>query len=103
MTVFSSHLKEFLRPQKSCGVCSKECNAACTRCWTAFYCSTLCQNTDWAEHRLTCKPVKRGSLRGRHPMLMLNLDINNNNNNNNTTPTDVEVVADVEVATDVDL
>jgi hypothetical protein len=109
MTVFSSHLKEFLRPQKSCEVCSKECNAACTRCWAAFYCSDKCQKSDWGKHKKTCVPAKRGNVNRRLMIDPDNLESHNDNNNidnndnNDNTPTDVEVATDVEIATDVDL
>ena len=28
----------------------------CTRCFSAFYCSRVCQGLDWHRHRLICKP-----------------------------------------------
>ncbi len=28
----------------------------CTRCFSAFYCSRVCQGLDWHRHRLVCKP-----------------------------------------------
>jgi len=92
MTVFASQLKEFLSAQKLCSVCSKECHATCTRCWTAFYCSDTCQKADWKEHKLTCKHVTRGSRRSQ------------DNNNNIITLTEVDEITNEEVATtNVDL
>ena len=76
MTVLSAHLKEFLKLQTVCSVCSKVCRGQCSRCTVVYYCSASCQSTDWPEHKLTCKPASN------------RLNSNLENQNNDTIPTE---------------
>ena len=41
--------------QGSCTVCGKPCTSRCARC-KAPYCSTECQQQDWARHKAECQP-----------------------------------------------
>jgi hypothetical protein len=37
-----------------CSICKKPTNKCCSRCKAKYYCSPLCQKTDYANHKLNC-------------------------------------------------
>ena len=39
----------------SCAKCSRQGSKRCARCCAAFYCSKVCQERDWPDHRLVCR------------------------------------------------
>ncbi|KAG8719011.1 hypothetical protein FRC08_003868 [Ceratobasidium sp. 394] len=43
-----------------CEVCHSPSFLQCTRCCTAWYCSTACQSAAWPAHYTTCVPVTSG-------------------------------------------
>lgn len=55
MSVLSSHLKEFLRPNiMFCATCNSVGTLKCSKCKIYHYCSHTCQKMHWATHKLSC-------------------------------------------------
>jgi len=43
--------------QSICAYCGKAGSKKCGKCKQQFYCSSECQQEDWKNHKLNCKPI----------------------------------------------
>jgi len=43
---------------KHCNQCNKECARKCAKCKQAFYCSDICQKSDWKKHMKHCPTLE---------------------------------------------
>jgi hypothetical protein len=46
-------------PELECAVCKKDAKSRCGGCNTVYYCSQVCQKTDWKSHKLICAEKKK--------------------------------------------
>jgi MYND finger len=49
--------EKFQLIQKTCAHCTEPARQLCSKCEVA-YCSTVCQRSDWLQHRSVCKPLE---------------------------------------------
>lgn len=60
-------------PDNICMTCDKRTNQnsmCCSRCKTAFFCSTICQKQSWSDHKKACTTRERRMQLLRHKIIM---------------------------------